>query len=81
MDAEYVHADILFQIVGDHPHTGEYCHPVGETPETVSELNGLTLMRLVNCEHNVRGCYAARENLRLLHGRTAAAPDAGTEGA
>lgn len=67
-ETEFVHTNILFVLTGDHPHAGEHCHPVGQSPETVSELNGLALMRLVDCQHGTRGCYAARENLRLLQG-------------
>ena len=70
-DTEYVHEDILFVIVGDHPHTGEHCHPVGHSPETISTLmNDLTLMRLTDCEHGDTGCYVAHENLRILRKRT-----------
>jgi len=68
-ETEYVHADILFIIVGDHPHTGEHCHPVGHSPDTVSTLNDLTLMRLTDCQHGGHGCYVAKDNLRLLRGR------------
>lgn len=68
-EPEYVHEDILFIIVGDHPHTGEHCHPVGYSPDTVSTLGDLTLMRLIDCAHGGRGCYVAHENLRILRKR------------
>ena len=68
-DSEHVHSDILFVIIGDHPHTGEHCHPVGATAQTVSTLDDLTLMRLTDCQHGGHGCYVAKENLRLLRGR------------
>lgn len=62
----YIHEDILFEIIGDHPHTGERCHPVGTTTHSISMLMGQYQMYLINCQHGLEGCFVKKENLKLL---------------
>jgi len=63
---DFIHDDMTFLIVGDHPHTGELCHLVGETASTVSQLDDMYLVRLVNCKHLTEGCYVRKKNLKLI---------------
>jgi len=74
MDVEddFVHTDILMEIIGDHPHRGEFGHPVGKSKDTitVTDLCGPNtyLIHLINCEHGTDRCYAEKKKLRLLKG-------------
>lgn len=62
--------DAKFLLINDHPHAGELCEPKGESEETIStmEIGGVTmyLMRLINCQHGTKECYARKSQLKLM---------------
>jgi hypothetical protein len=69
--SEHVHTDVLFEIVGNHPHKGEKAHPVGHTPHSMTQttlFNGspMYLLELIDCSHGTDRCYASKENMRLI---------------
>ena len=73
--SEHVHTDITMQIVNaQHPHYGELCHPVGDSPETTEIFTPypggpkMYKMRLINCVHGVDGCYVKKSELSLVKG-------------
>lgn len=67
----HVHTDILFQLKLEHPHGGEYAHPVGDTPDTISKITQfgaeMYLLELVNCVHGTERCYAQKAQMTLIH--------------
>lgn len=68
--AIYVHKEVLFQFKGDHPHVGEFAHPCGKTPESMTRIEVgsefMFLMHLVNCSHGTDRCYATKAQMRLV---------------
>lgn len=66
----HVHTDILFQLKPGHPHQGEFAHPVGDTPDTISKINRfgaeMYLLELVNCVHGTERCYAQKAQMTLI---------------
>jgi hypothetical protein len=72
IENNYIHKDIIFEIIGDHPHTGEICHPIGADKDHIHQIaitpssEPLFEMSLINCEHGLEGCYVPKHNLRLL---------------
>lgn len=64
----YVHEGILMQVIGNHPHAGDYGHPVGESENSITEVMGMYEIEFVNgmCEHGTRGCFAKKQNLRMV---------------
>lgn len=65
---DYVHKNILMKVIGEHPHSGEYCHPIGESASSVGTtvVCGTPMYLVVNVNTNDR-YYAARENLTLIN--------------
>lgn len=67
---EYIHTDVLFQIIGNHPHSGEHAYATGQAPDTITnkELFGETVYPLVltDCKHGIERCYAAKKNMKLI---------------
>ena len=64
--SEYIHEDITLRIVGDHPHAGELCHPIGKGPETITEMPYGYHVKLVNCPHKTEESYVLRKNLQMV---------------
>lgn len=66
----FVHRDILMKITGNHPHTGEYGHPCGNSPNTITKSNHCGpetyLIELIDCPHGTDRCYAEKKNLALM---------------
>ena len=56
---------IRVQIVGKHPHTGEFGTIEVEDDKTV-KLNWLhmALVALEDCPHGVKECFAQKQNVR-----------------
>ena len=73
---QFIHADITLRIVGDHPHRGELCHPVGPSADSVTEytIGGgpAYSVFLPECPHGDESCYAAKHNLLLVKASQAA---------
>jgi len=67
---EHIHEDILMIIIGDHAHTGELCHPIGASAETITPYNLFDettyKMQLKNCPHGIRQCFVAKTQLKLI---------------
>ena len=65
---EYVHSDITWRIVGNHPHRDELCHPFGEDGATIDlhDIWGDKMyhVELVNCEHGVDSCFVKPSNIK-----------------
>jgi len=65
---EIIHDGITFQILSEHPHQGELCHLVGETKNTITELEGIGFkVKLLNCKHLIDFCYVDRHHLHKLN--------------
>lgn len=54
---------IRVQIVGNHPHTGEY----GTLTNEVIDGAGASMIKVMleNCLHGTEACFARRENIKL----------------
>lgn len=65
--SDIVHEQVTFEIVGDHPHAGDWCTLMGESKTTVTIVDGQVLVYLMKCAHGVDRCYVPRKNLRLVH--------------
>lgn len=69
-DELFVHTDTVFAIVGEHPHAGERCHPVGTSPTSVSTtmLFGVPmyLVELIDCPHGEGRAFAEKRNLKFV---------------
>ena len=68
---KFIHTCETFEIVGDHPHSGERCHVVGESPSTITKkimISGaeIYLVHLIDCKHGMDGCYVEKKNLRFI---------------
>jgi hypothetical protein len=65
-----IHTEITMKIIGDHPHTGELCHPRGETKYSITQevILGKEMypVKLVDCPHGTDGCYVERKNLEMI---------------
>ena len=68
----HIHTDLRVHLVGDHPHRGEFAHPVGKSPKTITietkEGEEMYLLSLVNCAHGTDRCYATKSQMRLIPG-------------
>lgn len=67
----HVHKNIPVQVIGNHPHAGDFGYLVGETEGTVTELYGMVEIQFTNgmCSHGTRGCFAKRANIRYVKGK------------
>ena len=65
-----VHEEATFRIIGDHPHAGELCHPVGYEVGKIIVMNfyggNLYQVKLIDCPHLVSGCFVKIENLEPI---------------
>jgi hypothetical protein len=72
MTKKYVHEDITMLIIDDHPHAGELCHPVGNSPDGVNELTGFPFNEptyevvLEDCKHGTDSCFVSKSQLQLV---------------
>jgi hypothetical protein len=71
-EEQVVHEDVTFLIVGDHVHSGELCHPVGKSKDTVTQHEfsfsdeKMYLVSLINCPHLIGQCYVGCKDLQLV---------------
>lgn len=69
---KYIHEEVTMKIIGDHPHAGELCNPVGDDKSKVGCIwIGQTEMfevKLLYCSHGVEGAFVPRKNLLLIQG-------------
>ena len=69
---EYVHEDITMLIIGDHPHAGELCNPIGSTLNTITPFRLFGeihyKVNLINCPHLTDGCFVGKDSLQLVSG-------------
>jgi hypothetical protein len=63
---DYVYENILFEVVGDHPHKGELCHPVGSSKKTITMNLGMALVESVTKESGIDRFYADKRNLKII---------------
>ncbi len=67
---KYIMTDALLEIVGDHPHAGELCHPSGEEPGmiTVKTMFGekMVEVELINCKHGMKSCFLPYKNTKII---------------
>jgi hypothetical protein len=71
IENSFVHEDIEFEIIGDHPHAGEKCHPIGADKDHIHYIqinpnsDVMYEVSLIDCPVGVEGAYVAKKNLRL----------------
>ena len=69
--SEYIHTIVLMRIIGDHPHAGDFCHPTGESSDSITEKfffgEPMYKMKLVNCPHGgIEFCYVSKRRLEMI---------------
>lgn len=54
-------------IIGDHPHAGDLAEVMADQDEKVDGENWMTRLRLIDCAHGMRECYAESRFFREAH--------------